>query len=133
MTMTSRLLSETTLEALLAALPSATPRVLRARLRYAGTKSAFGGWDVLFDGRRLQLRISAKARRDGGADLSAAYRPRRISTLVTRLLTANAGGWNSLLFGTLPPAAHASDIDSILAAVRMRLHADELAERLLAT
>ncbi len=130
--MTAKLLSETTIEALLAALPSATPRILRARLRYAGTKSAFGGWDVLFDGPRLQLRISATARRDGGADLTAAYRPRRISTLVTRLVTANAGGWNSLMFGTLPPAARASDIDSILATVRLRLHEDELSDRLLA-
>jgi len=130
--MTTKLLSETTLEALLAALPTAIPRVLRARLTYAGTKSAFGGWDVLFDGRRLQLRISAKARPDGGASLAAAYRPRRISTLVTRLVTANAGGWNSLLFSTLPPVARASEIDLILAALRLRLHEDELADKLLA-
>jgi len=88
---------------------------------------------VLFDGRRLQLRISAKARPDGGASLAAAYRPRRISTLVTRLVTTNAGGWNSLLlFSTLPPVARASEIDLILAALRLRLHEDELADKLLA-
>lgn len=130
--MTTNLPSETSLDALVASLPAAAPRVLRARLRYVGTRSAFGGFDVLFDGRNLQLRISVKARTDGGTAFAAAFRPRRLSTLMTRLVTANTGGWNSLLATTLPPDISASDIDSILASLRLRLHQDELADRLLA-
>lgn len=130
--MTTDLPFGTTLDALLATLPATAPRILRARFKYIGTKTAFGGFDVLFDGRTLELRISVKQRADGGTSFAAAFRPRRLSTLVTRVLTVNAGGWNSLLAATLAPDAGASEIESILASLRLRLHQDELADRLLA-
>jgi hypothetical protein len=117
---------------LLATLPATAPRVLRARLSYAGAKPALGGWDVFFNGVRLQLRLSFKERPDGSTNLNAMFRPNGVSSLPIRLVTANTGGWNSDFLGSLPPDATDLQLEALLAKVRHGLHKDVLADRLLA-
>lgn len=123
---------DSTTNNLLATLPATALRVLRARLSYAGAKPALGGWDVFFNGVKLQLRLSFKEQPDGSINLNAMFRPNGLSSLPIRLVTANTGGWNSVFLGTLPSGATDFQLEALLAKVRQGLHQDILADRLLA-